>query len=116
MPGQFGGGGAGGERDRGPRPDQLRGTRRDGRLLGLLTHRLRLESRLVGGPGDGGAAVHLGEQAAFVQQVQVAADGHVGDAELGGQLADAYAAGHADPVEDRRMALLREHRPLPDLM
>ena len=52
----------------------------------------------------------LRQEAALGQRLQVAADGHVGDAELGDEVADPYAAGRPDPVEDRRLTLLGEHQ------
>ena len=66
-------------------------------------------------PGEGGgAAVDLLQQPVLVEDLEVAPDGHVGDAELARKLGDADRAGLADPVEDERLALAGEHRtPLP---
>ena len=50
------------------------------------------------------------EQAALVEDLEVAADGHVGDAELAHEVGDADRAVLADPVEDERLALTREHQ------
>ncbi len=47
------------------------------------------------------------DEALIVELLEVAADGHVGDAELADQVGDAHAAISADPLEDERLALAR---------
>ena len=59
---------------------------------------------------DGRAAVDLLEQAALVEDLEVAADGHVRHAELADEVGDADRAVLADPVEDECLALTREHQ------
>ncbi|GAA2298340.1 hypothetical protein GCM10010431_16250 [Streptomyces kunmingensis] len=55
-----------------------------------------------------GSAVHLLQDALPGQRVEVAADRHVGHAELPGQFVDPDAAAAADLVEDEGAALLCE--------
>jgi hypothetical protein len=57
--------------------------------------------------------VYLRQEAAIGQRLEVAADRHVRDAVLGGQLADPDAARGPDPVEDGGLALLSEHQQVP---
>ena len=59
---------------------------------------------------DGRAAVDLLEQAALVEDLEVAADGHVRHAELAHEVGDADRAVLADAVEDECLALTREHQ------
>ena len=62
-------------------------------------------------PGDRRrAAVDLLEQPALVEDLEVAADGHVRDAELAHEVGDADRAVLADAVEDEGLALTREHQ------
>ena len=79
-------------------------------LARQLQPRLGLETRLVGARLDHRhrAAVHLLHDALPGQRVEVAADRHVGDAELAGQLVDADAAAPPHLVEDQGAPLLRE--------
>ena len=56
------------------------------------------------------AAVDLLEQAALVEDLEVAPDGHVGHAELAHEVGDADGAVLADAIEDERLALTREHQ------
>ena len=55
------------------------------------------------------AAVDLLEQAALVEDLEVASHGHVRHAELARKVGDADGAGLADPVEDQCLALPCEH-------
>ena len=50
------------------------------------------------------------EQAALVEDLEVAADGHVGHAELAHEVGDAHGAVLAHAVEDERLTLAREHQ------
>ena len=50
------------------------------------------------------------EQPALVEDLEVAADGHVGDAELAHEVGDADRAVLADAIEDECLALAREHQ------
>ncbi len=50
------------------------------------------------------------EQAALVEDLEVAANGHVGDAELAHEVGDADRAVLADAIEDECLALAREHQ------
>ena len=50
------------------------------------------------------------EQPALVEDLEVAADGHVRDAELAHEIGDADRAVLADAVEDEGLALAREHQ------
>jgi hypothetical protein len=103
-------------RGAGGQPDGLAGTHQvggrggDGLLLGLLAQRLGLEARFVGAPArrHGGPAVHLVDQPAPGQRVEVAPDGHVGDAELRHQVGDLRGAVLADPLQDPAPPLLGE--------
>ncbi len=45
------------------------------------------------------------------QRLEVAADRHVGDAEVADEVGDPHPAHAADPFEDRLLPLLRQHRP-----
>src|SRR5699024_5755242 len=83
-----------------------------GRLLAALAHTLGREAGLVGRARahGGGPAVYLRQQAPVGQGLEVAADGHVGDAVFRGELADPDAAGGPDTVENRGLPLLREHQ------
>ena len=53
------------------------------------------------------------EQAALVEDLEVAPDGHVGDAELADEVGDPDRAVLADAVEDECLALAREHQATP---
>ena len=59
---------------------------------------------------DGRPAVDLLEQAALVEDLEVAPDGHVRDAELADEVGDADRAVLADAVEDECLTLAREHQ------
>ena len=84
----------------------------DGVLLALLEGRLGGEARLEQGvAGDRRrAAVDLLEQAPLVEDLEVAADGHVRHAELADEVGDADRPVLADPVEDEGLALAGEHQ------
>ena len=58
---------------------------------------------------DGRAAVDLLEQAALVEDLEVAPDGHVRHAELAHEVGDPDGAVLADPIEDQGLSLAREH-------
>ena len=59
---------------------------------------------------DGRAAVDLLEQAALVEDLEVAPDGHVGDAELAHEVGHADRAVLAHAIEDERLPLPSEHQ------
>ena len=62
-------------------------------------------------PGDRRRpAVDLLEQPALVEDLEVATDGHVGDAELAHEVGDPDRAVLADAIEDECLALTREHQ------
>ncbi|GAB3997290.1 hypothetical protein GCM10029992_19750 [Glycomyces albus] len=92
--------------------DEARGGGRDGLFLGLLADLLDGEPGFGGGAevDGGGAAVDLGHQAAFGEGLQVAADRHVGHAELVDQFGDADGAGPVDALGDSALSLLCQHR------
>ena len=50
------------------------------------------------------------EQAALVEDLEVAADGHVGHAELAHEVGDADGPVLAHAIEDERLTLAREHQ------
>ena len=67
-------------------------------------------------PGDRGRpAVDLLEQPALVEDLEVAADGHVGHAELADEVGDPDRAVLADAIEDERLALARKHQAAPSI-
>ncbi len=84
-------------------------------LLRLLAGGLGGEPGLLGGAGAerGRAAVHLLQQPPLGEHLEVAADGHVGDAELAYEVGHPDAAGAADAFENRLLPLLCEHAPAP---
>ena len=92
--------------------DQRDGGVRDRVLLALLERRLQREARFEqGGVGDRcRAAVDLLEKAALVEDLEVAPDRHVRDAELAHQVGDAHGAVLADAVEDQGLTLPGEHQ------
>ena len=49
------------------------------------------------------------EEAALVEDLEVAPHGHVGDAELADEVRDADGAGLADALEDQGLPLARQH-------
>ena len=103
--------GSGGDADRHAGHDQRGGRVRDRFLLGLLETGLGGEPGLEQGAArqGRGTAVDLLEQAAVVEQLEVAADSHVGDAEVPGELANADAAVLADALQDQGLALTGKH-------
>ena len=84
---------------------------RDRVLLAHVAQRLGLEAGLVGGAfvAQRRAAVHLQQQAGLVEQVEIAAHGHVADGQQRGQLADAHGAAAADLGDDHLVALACQH-------
>ena len=84
----------------------------DGVLLALLESRLGREPGLEQRRARDRRrpAVDLLEQPALVEDLEVAADGHVGHAELAHEVGDPDRAVLADPVEDECLALPSEHR------
>ena len=100
------------DRDRHPGLGEADGRVGDRVLLGLLERRLDREAGLEHGrPRDRRrAAVDLLEQAALVEDLEVAPDGHVGHAELAHEVRDAHGAVLAHAVEDECLTLAREHQ------
>ena len=87
----------------------------DGVLLGLLESRLGCEARLEqrASRTGRGPAVHLLEQAAVVEQLQVAPDGHIRHAQLAGEVRYTDSTVLADALQDQRLALACEHVNIP---
>ena len=50
------------------------------------------------------------EQAPLIEDLEVATDGHVGDAELAHEVRDPHRAVLAHAVEDEGLSLTREHQ------
>ena len=111
LTGQLERGRPGGQGDRGPRRDQRRGGPRNRFLLGALQHGLGLEPGLVAArhARQDRAAVHLLDQPGPGENLEIAADGHVGDAEPLGEVADPGTAGPPDVLQDQRLPVLGEH-------
>ena len=86
------------------------GSEGDGVLLAGVAQRLGLEAGLVGAAlvAECGSAVHLGHQAGVVEHLEVAAHGHVADAEQRGQLGDAHRTAAAHLGQDHLVALAGE--------
>src|SRR6185437_5054672 len=102
------------DRERLPWPDQAGRGDRERALLRALPDRLGLEARLLGAVGrQHGTAVHLVHQAAAVELLQVPPDGHVGDVQQAGQVADPDPASAAYLVDDPGLSLAREHQSSP---
>nr|BFF22330.1 hypothetical protein GCM10025732_02950 [Glycomyces mayteni] len=108
-------GGPGGEGDGLAGADERRGGVGDGLLLGLLADLLDGEPGLGGGAEVDScrAAVDLRDQAAVGEGFEVAADGHVRDAELLDQFGHADRPGPVHAFGDPALSLLRQHRRLP---
>ena len=72
---------------------------------------LVMNAGLVAGEAGGrrGAAVHLLEEPLLVEDLEVAADGHVRDLELADEVRDPDRADLADAIQDQRLALASEH-------
>ena len=102
---------AGREPDRLPRLDERARRQRDRLLLLELPVRLRLEARFVRAQplARRRAAVHLLDEPGRREDVEVAADGHVGHVEELGQLADAHGSSAADLREDEHLSLPGQH-------
>ena len=83
----------------------------DGVLLGLLERRLGCEPRLEqrASRTGRGPAVDLFEQAAVVEQLQVAPDGHIRHAQLAGEVRYTDSTVLADALQDQCLALACEH-------
>ncbi len=111
MVGQLPGGGSGGEADGEAGLDQLGRRMGDRGLLVGLACLLGLEARFFGGEHrhTSGATVDLGEQTVGIEEVEIAAHGHVGDLEQIDQFAHAHRAVSADHVENDLVALLGQH-------
>ncbi len=77
----------------------------------VMQHGLRAEARLVGDPGHHGEgpAVHPLQQPLAVEPLDVAAHGHVRDAELVDEVGDAHRTRLLDQGEDGGAALAGEH-------
>ena len=103
--------GAGSDADRATRPDR-RGTRhRDGVLLAHVAQRLGFETGLVGRAfvAQRRAAVHLQQQPCLVEQVEIAAHGHVADGQKRCQFADANRAAATHLGDDDLVSLTCQH-------
>ena len=97
--GQRGRGGAGIDQDRGPVLHHARRLARDrGFAFGVLAAALR--DRRLHHAASRRAAMHDVEMAVIGEQLQIAADGLVRDAEDIGELADAHRAGSAQALHD----------------
>ena len=102
----------------GVKVDEVVGTYERGRvgadgalLLGVQAVALveREVAREVGGLQGGGPAVNLHQPVGLVELVQVAANGGLGDPQLGSKVADAGRSAPPHHLDDAREALLREH-------
>jgi len=78
----------------------------------LLECRLRREAGFEQGvTGDRGRpAVDLLEETALMEDLQVAADGHVGDTEIADEVGHAHGSVLPDTVKDEGLALSRKHQ------
>ncbi len=54
--------------------------------------------------------MNLLQQPAIMQDLEIAADGHIGDTEGADQVCNANRAFLADPIQDERLALPRKHQ------
>jgi len=79
-------------------------------LLGHVAQGLRLEAGLVGAAfiSQRRTTVDLGDEAGLVEQIEIAAHGHVAHAEQRGELADAHGAPATHLGDDHLMALSSE--------
>ena len=86
-------------------------------LLLELAVRLGFETRLVCARRlpPRRSAVNLLDEARPRERVEVAPDGHLGDAELLGQLAHAHGAAAANLLDDHELSLSGEHRGTSDV-
>ncbi len=102
---------AGGEADRLAGLDESARGSGDRLLLVELAMRLRLESRLVRAQPtrSRGTAVNLVDEAGRREHVEVAPDGHVGDVEQLGQLANTDRAAASNFIDDQFLTLFGEH-------
>ena len=104
--------GPGRDRDRHPGLGERDGRIGDRIFLALLECRLRREAGFEQGvTGDRGRpAVDLLEETALMEDLQVAADGHVGDTEIADEVGHTYGSVLPDTVKDEGLALSRKHQ------
>ena len=111
QPADLVGGAAGRDGHGHARLDQRCGRARDGQLGLVLEGALGVEAGLVHGrlAQQRGAAVDLDQVALALERLEVAAHGHVRDAELAHQVRDAHGPIGLEPLEDVGVALRSQH-------